>query len=159
VFRDSLKTGLKSTQKGKFIMGKFSIWGWPLVIVVALIVHAPARALAVAAPGTTATGTCAVLDNTCAATDATFVPTSIKLSVSGSGVVSLTCLGTTTAKPTKTTKCDGEKLGGANGETAPTQPCAMTLGVNAVSTDDWTETITKSGNVTLKCTAGGKDKK
>jgi hypothetical protein len=121
-----------------------------------------AGALAQVLPGPAGTGTCAVLDSTCAAADAAFVPTSVKISASH-GVTTLTCAGTTTtALPTKTTKCDGETLGSAGGgtETAPSQGCVITLGATALpATDDWTETITKTGKVTLTCKSGGPDKK
>jgi hypothetical protein len=113
-------------------------------------------------PGSTAetavTGTCAVLDNTCAASDTTFVPTSVKVSVTKT-ITTATCLGTTTALPAKTTKCNGETLGGASGETAPLQPCTILLGTTSAAIDDWTETITKTGKVTLTCKSGGTDKK
>ena len=130
--------------------------GGLLTLIGMAICSAPARAQAL--PGTTATVTCAVLDSTCGATDITFVPNSIKMSVNKRGVVSMTCTGTTTAPPAKKTTCDGESLGGPN-EGNPNQPCALTLGTKAVTTDDWMETISKGGAVTLKCTAGGTDKK
>jgi hypothetical protein len=124
----------------------------------ALLVVVPAGALAVALPGTTVTGTCAVLDNTCAASDTNFSPTSVKVSVAG-GVTTAMCSGTTTNKPTKTTKCDGEILGGAMGETAPLQPCTILIGTTSVHIDDWSEVITSSGKVTLLCKSSGSDTK
>jgi hypothetical protein len=123
----------------------------------ALWLAGPAGALA--APGTAATGTCAVLDNTCLVADTTFTPTSVKISVSASGIASVVCAGTTTAKPAKATKCVGETLGGMAGETAPLQPCTITLGTKALTTDDWTEVITPSGIVKLVCKSGGSDTK
>jgi hypothetical protein len=110
------------------------------------------------APGPAATVTCAVLDNTCGASDTTFVPTSVKVSVLA-GVTTATCAGSTTNKPAKVTKCNGETLGGTGGETTPTQPCVITLGTTAASIDDWTESISPSGKVTLMCKSGGKDPK
>jgi hypothetical protein len=124
----------------------------------ALWLAGPAGALAVTAPGPAATGTCAVLDNTCMAADTTFTPTSVKISKSAT-TTSVVCSGTTTKKPTKATKCDGEALGGTSGETAPLQPCTITLGTTALTTDDWTEVITPSGNVKLICKSGGSDTK
>jgi hypothetical protein len=107
---------------------------------------------------TAVTGTCAVLDNTCGAVDATFVPTSVKVTMTKT-VTTATCSGTTTIPPSKNTKCDGETLGGSSGETAPTQPCTILLGTTSAAIDDWTETITKTGKVTLICKSGGLDKK
>jgi hypothetical protein len=139
-------------------MRKFSIVSSSL-LVGALSFGGVGSALAVTLPGTAGTGTCAVLDNTCMAADTTFVPTSVKVSKSGA-ITSVVCAGTTTKKPTKATKCDGETLGGTTtGETAPTQPCTITLGTTAVTTDDWLEVITPSGNVKLTCKAGATDTK
>ena len=105
------------------------------------------------------TGTCEALDDTCAAVDSTFTASSVMVSLKSSTVGSLTCSGTTTTLPAKTKKCDGEKLGGASGETAPTQACSMTLGSTTLTTDDWTETISKAGKVRLTCKFGGTDNK
>jgi hypothetical protein len=138
-------------------MKSVSIFG-SCLLVGALWLYGPASALAVVIPGTGITGTCAVLDNTCAASDATFVPTSVKVSAAGS-VTTATCSGTTTNKPTKKVKCDGETLGGSSGETTPTQPCEIMLGTTAATIDDWTETISTSGKVTLTCKSGGSDPK
>ena len=128
----------------------------------AFLFYSPAGIMAQVLPGPAATGTCAVLDSTCAAADPAFVPTSVKISVSH-GVTTLACAGTTTTNlPAKTTKCNGETLGLAGGgtESAPSQGCVITLGTSALpATDDWTETITKTGRVTLTCSAGEKDNK
>jgi hypothetical protein len=119
----------------------------------------PAGALAQVKPGPAATGTCAVLDDTCAAADATFVPIFVSVKKAGD-VTTVTCMGTTTKKPAKATKCDGETLGGNAGETAtPPQGCVITLGSTATSIDDWSEIISTSGKVTLKCKSGGTDTK
>ena len=128
------------------------------LLVGALALGGVGSAMAQALPGVSGTGTCAVLDNTCKAADTTFALTSIKVSKAGA-VTSLTCMGTTTKKPTKATKCDGETLGGTSGETTPTQPCTITLGTTAITTDDWLEVITPSGNVKLMCKSGGSDTK
>lgn len=129
------------------------------LLVGALALGGVGSALAVTLPGVSGTGTCAVLDNTCMAADGTFTLTSIKVSKAGA-VTSLTCMGTTSNKPKKATKCDGETLGGTTtGESAPTQPCTITLGTTATTTDDWLEVITPSGNVKLMCKAGGADTK
>jgi hypothetical protein len=74
-------------------------------------------------------------------------------------VTTAMCTGTTTVPPTKTTKCDGETLGGASGESAPLQPCTILLGTTSAAIDDWSEVITKSGKVILTCKSGGSDKK
>jgi hypothetical protein len=141
------------------IMTKVSALGGSLLAAV-LAFYGPVPALAVvAAPGTAVTGTCAVLDNTCAATDTTFTPTSAKM-VSSGGVTTVICSGTTKTKPAKAVKCDGEKLGGASGEdpTKALQPCSITLGSGSPAlTDDWLEVISPSGNVKLICKAGGTD--
>ncbi len=105
------------------------------------------------------TGPCEALDDTCAAVDNTFTFSSVMVSLKSPTVGSLTCSGTTKTLPAKTTKCDGEKLGGAFPETAPTQPCSMTLGSTTLTTDDWTETISKAGKVKLTCKFGGTDTK
>ena len=138
-------------------MRKCSVLAYCLAAVVGIFLYA-GSAVAASAPGTTSTTTCAVLDSTCGATDITFVPKAIDMSLSKVGVVKLTCMGTTTAPPAKRTVCNGEDLSGGN-EANPNQPCAMTMGTQSVLTDDWTETIARDGTVTLKCTAGGTDKK
>jgi hypothetical protein len=127
------------------------------LIIGTLAFYRPTPAVA-AAPGPSATGLCTVLDSTCAAIDNGFTPTSVKVSVSGS-VTSVTCSGTTTSTVTSAVKCDGETLGGTSGETAPTQPCVITLGGTSTSIDDWKETISKSGKVKLTCKSGGTDTK
>jgi hypothetical protein len=90
-------------------------------------------------------------------TDTTFTATSAKM-VSSGGITTVTCSGTTKAKPAKAVKCDGEKLGGASGEdpiNVP-QPCSITLGIGSPAlTDDWLEIISPSGNVKLICKTGG----
>ena len=111
--------------------------------------------------GPTAAGTCGVLTNGCAVADKTFSPTSIKISVL-KDVTTLTCTGTTTVLPTKLIKCDGEALSTSGGgtESNPSQGCVITLGTTPLSpTDDWSETITKAGKVTLICKSGGTDTK
>jgi hypothetical protein len=101
-----------------------------------------------------------VLDTTtatpCTLGDTGFSATSVSVKVSGKETTA-TCIGTTTKKPAKLTKCDGELLGG--GETTPTQPCTILLGSAALHIDDWAETVSSSGKVTLKCTASPTDTK
>ena len=104
-------------------------------------------------------GSCAVVESDCATIDMSLTITSTKTSLSPAGVWTSTCAGITAHKPTKTTKCDGETLSGSSGDTSSPQfACAMEfigyLSVNAgpVYTDDWTETISPSGKVTIKCT-------
>jgi hypothetical protein len=97
-----------------------------------------------------------VLANDCNSLDATSVPTSDKISVNSAGVWTSTCLGTTGAKPTKATKCDGETLNGSMGDPAPQFACELRLfgddtETGPVFTDDWSETITPSGNVKMTC--------
>lgn len=130
----------------------------------AYVFSSPMPAGADALPGVSVTGTCAVLDNTCAALDSSFAPTFVSVRNSGN-VVTIVCQGTTSNKPTKTTTCDGEKLGGPNGETAPLQPCFATLSsslplaaLQNTTSDDWSEVISKTGSVKMTCTIGGKDK-
>jgi hypothetical protein len=103
-------------------------------------------------------GECVVLESDCATIDMSLAITSTKTSLSAAGVWTSTCTGTTINKPTKTTKCDGERLSGSGGDTpSPQFACAMEfigyLSVNAgpVYTDDWTETISPSGIVKMTC--------
>jgi hypothetical protein len=135
--------------------------GGPLLAAV-LAFYGPASALAQTLPGPAVTANCPVLDQTCSTTDTTFTPTSVKVSVSSGGIMTVTCSGTTTNKPSKAVKCDGEKLGGSSGEspTGVLQPCSITLGSGSpVLTDDWQEIISPSGNVKVACKAGGNDSK
>jgi hypothetical protein len=140
-----MKTFLEYAMGGSLIIGLF-------------VLAAPNHAFAAAPPGPSTTGLCVALDDTCAAIDSNFKPTAASASVKGA-VTSTTCSGTTTKLPTKALKCDGETLGGASGETAPTQACVMTLGGTSQSTDDWSETISTKGKVTLVCKFGGSDTK
>jgi hypothetical protein len=138
-------------------MAKFWLVGGSLLIG-ALLLNAAPRALAAVAPGVSATGTCVALDDTCAAVDSTFTPLSAMVSLKTSTTGSMTCTGTTTTLPTKATTCEGEKLGGSS-EGDPTQPCTMTVGAATLITDDWTETVSKSGKVKITCNFGGSDPK
>ena len=105
------------------------------------------------------TGTCGVvLASDCVTPDTTFVPTAARVSVSA-GVTTVQCLGTTTKIPLAATKCDGERVNGKTGDTAPTHPCSITLGSTSAHVDDWYETISTSGSVTLVCSSGGTDLK
>jgi hypothetical protein len=137
-------------------MRKLWISGWCL-LTVALVLYSIPRSYAVGLPGPSSSGLCVALDDTCGAVDSAFTPASVSISVKGA-VTSVSCSGTSTTKPTKTTKCDGEALGGAN-ENVPTQACVITIGGKSTSTDDWSETITTKGSVKLKCIFGAKDTK
>jgi hypothetical protein len=143
-----MKNNLAVTLVGGVVMGLFALF---------FAICRPMTANA-AAPGVSVTGLCVALDKTCGAVDNTFAPTSVRVSNSGRVVTAL-CVGATNTRPTKTTRCDGEALGGTSGEITPTQPCAMTLGGTTFSTDDWSETITAAGRVSLACRFGGADKK
>jgi hypothetical protein len=104
-----------------------------------------------------------VLANDCKSLDTTSSPTSDKISVNSAGVWTSTCLGTTGAKPTRTTKCDGETLNGSMGDTVPQFACELVLlgddtETGQVFTDDWSETITPSGSVKMTCKFDPKEK-
>lgn len=143
------------------IMKRFSVLAWCLSIGVAVFCG-PATALAAPNPVVVILGGCATLEDDCKTLDKTMVPDSAKASVNKAGVWTSTCTGTTTVKPAKATKCDGETLNGGTGESSPQFACAMELlgeGTNnAVFTDDWSETITPSGHVTMKCKFDAKEK-
>ena len=118
----------------------------------------PTGALAAPMGVSAVVGSCAVLENDCATIDMSLAITSTKTALSAAGVWTSTCTGTTINKPSKTTKCNGETLSGSGGDTpSPQFACAMEfigfLAVNAgpVYTDDWTETISPSGNVKMTC--------
>jgi hypothetical protein len=134
-------------------MRKFSTLG--LCLLAALFaLYRPVPALAQAV-----TGTCGVvLASDCFSPDTTFIPTAARVSVSA-GVTTVQCVGTTTTLPATATKCDGERVNGKTGDTAPTHPCSITLGSTSAHVDDWYETISTSGSVTLVCSAGGTDPK
>jgi hypothetical protein len=138
-----MKTFLQYTLGGGLIIGLF-------------VLGRPINGFAVTPPGPSTNGSCVALDNTRATIDNTFAPAATSASVKA-GVTTTSCSGTTTKLPTKAVKCNGETLGGAGGETAPTQACVMTLGGASKSTDDWTETISTKGKVTLTCKFGGSD--
>jgi hypothetical protein len=119
------------------------------------VVCRPAAALAAPKAVVAIVGLCQVLEDDCATTDATFIPDSSRVSVNGAGVWTSTCAGTTTVTPTKATKCVGETLNGTAGDTSPQFACGMELlsgsANGPVFTDDWSETITPSGHVTMTC--------
>src|SRR5260370_14421842 len=134
-------------------MKRFSILAWCLSIGLAVFCGPPA---ALAAPKAVVeiVGGCATLEDDCKTLDLNFTPDSAKVSVTPSGVWTSTCAGTTTVKPTKATKCDGETLNKDTGESDPQFACEIALvkqgGATTVFTDDWSETITPSGHVTMK---------
>jgi hypothetical protein len=101
---------------------------------------------------------CNVVEMDCNTHDGGFTVSSSKVSVNTAGVWTSTCLGITTNKPTKATKCDGETSNGSAGDTASPQFACLLLMQNdgssttgPVFTDDWIETITPSGNVKMTC--------
>ena len=130
------------------------------VLVLALgVVCRPGSASAVTpVPVTDIIGACDfVLSTDCVSPDDTSTTTSVKIALNKAGVWTATCDGTTTSKPTKAKKCDGEALNSTGTEDAPVDPCGLQLSQNAgttgpVFTDDWTETISASGNIHLACT-------
>ena len=136
-------------------MKGFSVLAWCLSIGLAVFCR-PATALAAANPVVAIAGICEPLEHDCATLDHTFLVSSAKVSVNAAGVWTSTCTGTTTVTPTKATKCDGETLNGTTGDTSPQFACELlTEGTGGLTgpvfTDDWTETITPSGHVTMKC--------
>ena len=137
------------------IMKRFSVLAWCLSIGLAVFCR-PAAALAAPKAVVLIAGLCAVLEDDCATSDNTFKVSSASVSVNEAGVWTSTCQGKTTVTPTKATKCVGETLNGTAGDTSPQFACALETegggGVNGpVFTDDWSETITPSGHVTMKC--------
>ena len=137
------------------IMKRFSVLAWCLSIGLAVFCR-PAAALAAPKAVVSILGICEVLEDDCTTTDSSFVVSSAKVSVNAAGVWTSTCEGKTTHTPTKATKCDGESLNGTAGDTSPQFACGMALLSDATEngpafTDDWSETITPSGHVTMKC--------
>jgi hypothetical protein len=105
-----------------------------------------------------ATELCAVVDKTCKAGDPSFVASSesVNYKLTPSRLTgSFTCSGHTTDVPKKEVTCNGEKLGGSEGN--PAVPCGTSLDGITATTDDWKETIFPSGKVSVKCTFGGSD--
>jgi hypothetical protein len=97
-----------------------------------------------------------VLSSDCTSPDNTSLVKSVKVSVNAAGVWTSDCTGTTTTTPTKATKCDGETLNANSTEASPADPCQLSLAqfnstTGPVLSDDWTETVTPSGNIHLVC--------
>lgn len=136
-------------------MRRFSALVWCLSIGVAVL-YGPAAAFAAPNPVVATFGVCEPLENDCATLDPNFIATSARVAVNPAGVWTSTCTGTTTFKPTTATKCKGEILNGATGDTDPQFACELVLagtgGEPVVFTDDWVETVTPSGRVTMTCT-------
>src|ERR1700726_4657506 len=77
-------------------------------------------------------GSCVFLSKDCLTVDKIAVVTSASISVNSAGGWTASCSGTTTNKPTKATKCDGEALNNVPGtESAPNNFCLLE-NVNAV---------------------------
>ena len=135
-------------------MKGFLILAWCLSIGFAVFCR-PAAALAAPTAVVAVEAICVPFEDDCATQDDTFVVSSAKVSINGAGAATSTCQGKTTVKPSKATKCDGETLNGGTGDSDPQFACAMVsnAGGSAIEifTDDWTETITPSGHVTMKC--------
>jgi hypothetical protein len=119
------------------------------------VVCRPAAALAAPKAVVAIVAECAVLEDDCTTSDNSFDVSSAKVSVNAAGVWTSTCDGKTTHTPTKATKCVGETLNGTAGDTSPQFACGMELvsgtTTGPVFTDDWSETITPSGHVTMTC--------
>jgi hypothetical protein len=142
---------------------KKAVWTSELAWVFLLgifVIYRPISATAQQA-AITGSGTCQFLENDCATLDSTASLSSLNISVNSKGVWTATCRGTTTIKPSKSTRCVGETLNTGT-EDAPINACELQLasGVTTgpVFTDDWNETITPSGKVTLKCSFNPKEK-
>jgi hypothetical protein len=104
---------------------------------------------------------CHLLQDNCLSLDNLAVISSTSISRNSAGVWTATCTGTTSIKPLKPTKCEGEMLNTGT-EASPVNACAMQLSgdgtfVGPVSTDDWTETISPSGAVKMTCKLNPKE--
>jgi hypothetical protein len=141
--------------KREEIMKKFSVLAWCLSIGLAVFCG-PGAALAAPTAVVAIAGICEPLENDCVTLDSTFTVNSSKVSVNKAGVWTSTCTGTTTVKPSHATKCNGETLNGGTGDSDPQSACVIELigdstATGPVFTDDWSETITPSGHVTMTC--------
>jgi hypothetical protein len=109
----------------------------------------------------TTSATCEFLEDDCATVDSTAALNSLTISVNSKGVWKATCHGTTTVKPSTSTHCVGEKLNTGT-ERVPINACGLEVssGVTTgpVFTDDWNESITPAGKVTLICTFNPREK-
>jgi hypothetical protein len=118
------------------------------------VFYGPAAALAAIAVVVSA-GVCEPLANDCATPDYNFTVTSVQVAVSAAGVWTSSCTGTTTFRPAQATVCKGETLNGASGDSDPEFAAEMALVPNGAApahfTDDWSETVTPSGQVTMTC--------
>jgi hypothetical protein len=106
--------------------------------------YQPAAALAASLPGPNISGTAAVLDYAGTAIDSKFVATTTSIIAPGGGTTYIRIGGTTTNEPTDTVVLRGAKLGGASGT------LTVTVGGKTLTTDEWSETVDWTGNVTLK---------
>ena len=142
-------------------MKGFLVLAWCLSIGLAVFCR-PAAALAAPTAVVAIVAECVVLEDDCTTQDKTFLASSAKVSVNAAGVWTSNCEGKTTVNPKKATKCDGEKLNGTAGDSDPQFACEMFVAstggtTGPVFTDDWTETITPSGHVTMKCNFNPKE--
>lgn len=133
-------------------MRRFWVLAGCLSIGVAVF-YRPAAAFAAPTAVVAIVGECLPLENDCATLDTNFVVSSVQLSVNPAGVWTTTCAGTTAFRPTRATTCKGETLNGANGDIDPQFASELILAATGaepvVYTDDWAETITPSGHVTM----------
>jgi hypothetical protein len=106
--------------------------------------YQPAAALAASAPGPNISGTAAVLDYEGTAVDSKFVANTTSIIAPGGGTTYIRIAGTTTNEPTDTVVLRGTKLGGTAGT------LTVTVGGKTLTTDEWSEIIEWTGNVTLK---------
>jgi hypothetical protein len=141
------------------------------IVLSAMLLATPCRALAQAkhdfsaAPPLYLTGICEPFLADCQTPDIKFTPTKITLARSVvNGTWNSSCKGTTNSLPARTVVCSGEQLDGANGENPnPPNPCVILLsGPSGLEpeavTDDWLETVTPQGVVTVTCSYNPNEK-
>jgi hypothetical protein len=138
--------------KREEIMRRFRVLAWSLSIGAAVF-YGPAAAFATPTRVVAVGAQCRTLESDCATPDPSFAVTSVQVSVNAAGVWTSTCTGTTTFRPAQATVCKGETLNGASGDSDPQFEAEMALVPNGAEpahfTDDWSETITPSGQVTM----------
>ena len=125
----------------------------------------PSNALAQTANSIIVAGCGFPLASDCTTQDTTSTVTNVTMKVNPrTGVITAVCHGLTQTPPSKATKCSGEALnaGAPSPETSPTAPCELQAAQFNSSetqfTDDWTQVVTPSGHITLKCTFNPNEK-
>jgi hypothetical protein len=130
-----------------------------------LLSSAPRAFAFSSAPPLYVTGICEPFISDCQTPDVGFTPTSMKLNRSIiKGTWNSSCGGMTTTLPTSPIKCSGETLNRGNGENQfPPSPCVILLsGPSGLQpealTDNWIETVSLKGLVTITCSYNPNEK-